>query len=720
MTPGWSSFMPKLRVVRLCALPAALALLTASSWAAGPTFWTMATAAEFLKGTSDGTFISLNGVLSPGPALTNRLTSTPPQIWSLAESADGSLWAGTGGDGRLLRLRPGAGAREETAFDADESQIFAVATAGTRVFAASSPDGRVYVIDGDTAARPFFDPVEKYIWALSVDAGGRLWVGAGNPAVIYRVDANGTGTAIYRPPAAHVVSFGRDDLGRLVAGTESPGRLYRFEANDRPFVLLDSGLTELRATAVAADGALYAAAVTRADDAAPATGEVATIAAIVASATPPAAGATPPAAPARRSVLYRIEPSGTWEAIWETADHIYDVVAQDDGVLVATGPEGRLYKIDRNRQVWLLTGVDAKQVSRFARRADGSLSAFATANPGRVVAVGGGTQSTASYISPVRDTKSVSTWGLIRWEAAGNVAVSTRSGNTEKPDDSWSDWSAASSRREGLTITSPPARYIQWRATFNTTPAAPAQLTGVTLAYLTRNTRPSVATVTAHPPGVVFQKPFASEEGAVFGLDVAAAEARRPAGDPGPSAPTPGRRMYQKGLQTLVWKAEDADADSLTYAIDYRREGASTWTTLRSGLTDTIFVWDTTSVADGRYVVRVSASDATSNAADRALVGTRESDVVQVDNTPPVVTTEITRQGQTVRLVARARDTHSPILRLEYSLAGGPWQLVYPADGLADSPEERFEIPMAAEADASRIMIRVFDALQNVTSQPAR
>ena len=154
-----------------------------------------------------------------------------------------------------------------------------------------------------------------------------------------------------------------------------------------------------------------------------------------------------------------------------------------------------------------------------------------------------------------------------------------------------------------------------------------------------------VSSLTVHPPGVVFQRPFSSEDGAIVGLDDAVADARRPAGDPGPAAPTPGRRMYQKGLQTIAWKAEDADGDRLTYVIDYRREGDTAWTPLRSGLSDTIFVWDTTAVADGRYIIRVSATDAASNAADRALVGSRESDVVFVDNTPPVFTAEIERQA---------------------------------------------------------------------------
>lgn len=696
-------------------------LIAAGALAAGPSFWTVATAADFLKGRSEGVYVSLEGVVTAGPALTNRLTSTPGQVWSLAQGADGTLWAGTGSDGHLLRLR--SGQPEQTAFDAGESNLFAVAIAGSRVYTASSPDGRVYVIDGDAAARPFFDPEEKYIWALAVDGSGRVWVGAGTPAAIYRVEPNGTGKAVYKPPADHVVSLTIDARGRLLAGTDSPGRLYRLDANDRPFVMLDSGLAELRAIATTPDGVTYAAAVAKAEG-----GASGSETASIVAATPPttrggSASESSGTTPTRRAVLYRIDAAGVWEAIWESPDVIYDLAAlADGGVLAATGPGGRLYKVLPTREVLLFSGVDAKQITRFGARPSGSsLPPFATANPGRVVVPGSGTQSPATYISPVRDTKSIATWGLIRWEATGAVSMFTRSGNTEEPDDSWSDWTGPYSRREGEPITSPPARFIQWKAELRpATGTAATQLTSTTVAFLPRNGRPQVASVTVHPPGVVFQRPFANEEGAIAGLDETVAEARRPPGDVPQPPPAPGRRMFQKGLQTLAWKAEDPDSDRLVYSLQYRRDDQSAWQDLRTGLLDQIFVWDTTSVADGRYVIRVVASDAPANAADRALTGDRPSELVIVDNTPPALTTELARQGASARLVVRVQDALSPILKLEYSLSGGPWQLVYPADGLADSPDERYEIPLAAEADAARIVVRATDLLQNITTKPAR
>ena len=97
------------------------------------------------------------------------------------------------------------------------------------------------------------------------------------------------------------------------------------------------------------------------------------------------------------------------------------------------------------------------------------------------------------------------------------------------------------------------------------------------------------------------------------------------------------------------------------------------------------------------------------------MTGEREA-IRHADNTPPEVTTELTRTATGARLTVRVHDPQSAIQKVAYSLAGGPSRLVYPLDGLADSPDERYEIPLAAEADASRIVIRATDAMMNIAS----
>ena len=173
-------------------------------------------------------------------------------------------------------------AAEITVFDADKANIFAIAIDEDRVFAASSPGGRVYLIEGDSEARVFFDPEEDYIWALAVDADGQLWVGAGDPAAVYRVATDGTSQLVHRPAAAHVVRLRLDTEGRVLAGTEAPGRLYRYDSGGNPFALLDTDMAELSAIAVAPDGVVWAAGVAKGEESA-AAGETTSVAITIAS-----------------------------------------------------------------------------------------------------------------------------------------------------------------------------------------------------------------------------------------------------------------------------------------------------------------------------------------------------------------------------------------------------------------------------------------------------
>jgi hypothetical protein len=707
------AFRPATAALALSALIAGVPVL----FAAGPVFWTVASQSEFLKGQASGVSIDAAGRLVPAPAIATVHDLAAPQAWSLARGDDGAWYAGTGGDGRVVR---GRGNEVTTILDVEPSAIHAVTVAGNRVYAGSSPNGQVHVIEANGSSRVFFDPAEPYIWALAADRQGRLWVATGHPATIHRVNPDGTSAVVYRPTARHVVSLAVDQNGRMFAGTDHPARLYRFDEGDRPFVVLESALTELRSIRPTPDGGLFAAAVRASGepgDATAVTGSVTITVGGTETGTSTTTGTS--SSTGRSSTVYRVNAAGVWDPVWETTDAIYDLAVVDDRtVLAATGPEGRLYQLTTDGTALLLASVDARQITRLLR--DGTRTLALSANPGRLLALNGAVPpaAAATYASPVRDAKNLAQWGTIQWEGTGTVTMQTRSGNTEAPDDSWSPWSPAYTQASGQAIQSPTARFLQWRATFPAAaPAGAAVLTSVTVAYLPRNTRPAVTEVTMHPPGVVFQRPFSSDEGAIAGLDDAVADSRRPpGGDASASGPSLGRRMFQRGLRTLQWKSEDADADRLSYSLHYRREGETVWHSLRDELTLPLFVWDTSSVADGRYFIRVTVSDALSNTADRVLTGQRESDAVDVDNTPPVITLTLTG----LRVEIRVTDGHSGVHRVDYAVGGAVWQELAPADGLADSRDERYVLTLPSAEAAARLVVRATDVMQNVTSTGIR
>ncbi|MGH9176446.1 MAG: hypothetical protein ACRD1H_18900, partial [Vicinamibacterales bacterium] len=373
--------------------------------------------------------------------------------------------------------------------------------------------------------------------------------------------------------------------------------------------------------------------------------------------------------------VYRVLPDGLWDQLWESRDDSpYDIAFESDGaLLVATGGDGKIFRLSGNpMRPTLLTTVTAQQATIIYRTAARTL--IATANPGQLLSVSSGRAERGTYDSDVKDARMVATWGTLSWRAAmpagTKVELRTRSGNTRTPDEAWSAWSEPYPNATGSAITSPNARYLQWRAVLTGSGDSPV-LTSVTAAYLQRNVRPEVASVTVHPPGVVFQKPFSTGEAEIAGFDAEPIDRRMAAANAAAAggAPALGRRTYEKGLQTFVWKASDENGDDLTFDVFYRREGETSWKLLKGGLTDSILVWDTASAPNGSYVLKVVASDQKSNSADTALKGERESGSFDIDNTPPTVTLgALRRDGGAIVVPIEIRDSDSVVSRVEYSL----------------------------------------------------
>jgi hypothetical protein len=710
---------------------------------ASATFWIVATQAEFLKGDATSLSIDSDGRLALGPALEQIAESSAPVLWAVIPALDGGYFVGSGNEGKVFRItRDG---RTTTLFDAGELEVHALAAAQDGgVYAGTSPDGKVYRVSPDGRSTVVFDPDDKYIWALTIDPKGNLYVATGEKGIIYRVTPDGKGTPFYRTRATHALSLTFDQDGRLLAGTGTPGRVFRIEADGRGFVLLDSPHREVRALRVAQDGSVFAGALsdrpaaTGSDTSTervppdtqrtgtPSVSTEITAIAIVDSAQTSGAAAAPrePRTSQDKGAIYRILPDGVSDVVWSSeSDLPYDLALDPQGaLLVVTGGEGRLYRAHPSSlSATLLGRVGAQQVTSVLATGDGQY-VLATANPGKLFRLSTARAGRGTYESDVRDASTVASWGTISWRAilnGGQVEISTRSGNTATPDDTWSDWSPVYRNPAGDRIVSPKARYLQWRAVLTGKGDASPVLTSVTTAYLPRNLRPEVESITVHPAGTVFQKPFSTGEFEIAGFDGETTDNRptqsssSPGGNALQSAPLLGRRMYQKGLQTFVWKADDPNDDRLQYDVFYRREGDVTWKALKRAVTDSIVVWDTTTVPDGTYVAKVGASDAPSNSPGTALTGERESSSFEVDNTPPRVVFADRPEPGALRFTVR--DDHSPIQRVEYSVDGERWRVVYPTDGIPDSRLEEFEVTLGENAGRS-VTIRATDAMNNTAT----
>ena len=738
----------RFRLPRLLA-PAALlvCVLGAAVVAASPTFWTISTQADFLKGDVEDLSIDSDGRVFLGPAASVLAETSAPFLWSIVTGADGSIWAGSGNEGKVLKI--GRDGKVTTFFDSSELEVHAIAAAPEGgLYVATSPDGKIYSVAADGTSKTHFDPDDKYIWALASDAAGNLYAATGDKGVIYKITPDGKGTRFYKTTATNVVSLAVTKSGELIAGTESPGRIFRIDSDGRAFVLLDSPFRELHALRLAGDGTIYAAAVSGGpgggDDrpadrslteaGRPPVPSVSTeITGMSVVEGPPPMSSLPPSPSARsarrpgRGAIYRIRPDGLWDTVWDMPDdQPYDLLIEDNGsLLVGTGTEGKIFRVSGNpARATLLARAAARQITMLLREPSGRIVG-ATSNPGKLFALSSSPAKRGTYESDVKDAGTVASWGAIRWRSSsrpGQIQITTRSGNTATPDETWSNWSKVYGNADGEQIGSPNARYLQWRATLTGEGGEGPVLTSVTAAYLPRNLRPEVVSITVHPAGTVFQRPFSSGEMEIAGFEDNTSDGRPPTqsvavppGATAPPSPQLGRRVYQKGLQTFVWKADDQNDDRLQYDSFYRREGETAWKPLKRDLWDPIVVWDTTSVPDGTYLLKIAASDAPSNSPGTALIGELESVTFDIDNSPPRIEVQSPARpgGRTISFVVR--DDHSAVQRVEYSLDASRWRIVYPKDGIPDSRREEFEVTLQ-EGDSRSIIIRATDAMNNIAT----
>jgi hypothetical protein len=64
-------------------------------------------------------------------------------------------------------------------------------------------------------------------------------------------------------------------------------------------------------------------------------------------------------------------------------------------------------------------------------------------------------------------------------------------------------------------------------------------------------------------------------------------------------------------LLTVKWTAEDQDGGRLEYSIHYKVDKSVAWVPIAEGLTGSEYIWNVSSMADGKYYLKVTAVDPT-------------------------------------------------------------------------------------------------------------
>jgi len=705
---------------------AGLVVLAASLGAVVPQKWELRTREDYLRGKFDGVSVAYDGTLALAPREEKLVAPQEEFYLSVLALADGTTFLGTGHGGKVYRI--GKDGKSELWFQAAEMDVTSlVLDRKGALYASTSPNGRIYRITDKGKGEPFFDPAEKYVWDLLFMDSGDLWAAVGESGGIYRISPLGEGGMFFKAAENHILCLERTARGDVVAGSGGNGLVYRIGADGRASVLFETPYEEVRSLALDREGQIYAAASgtptrtrkdERSDEPVRLDAEVSITVSAAGAASRPSAAAGPATTARDGGGLYRITADGLAKRLWSSEDEmIYTLLWREaDGkVLFGTGGQGRIYSIDREERVALLLQQSSEQVYQLTPL-DSKIYVLSN-NPCYFGLLLPEQRFAGEYTSPVLDARTLASWGRIAWDAAvaagASVQLQSRSGNTNEPNATWSDWSPFYGKTEEQVL-SPKSRYLQVKVILRTqTGKSSPVFDRLAVFYLQSNVAPSVSRLEFLRPNEVYLK-LPDQDDVILGVERNAPEA--PAKKDELRVSLGYRKSERKGFQTVVWDAADENGDTLRYALAMKKDGETEWRVLEPDWTESIYAFDTLSFPDGTYLLRLTASDAPSNPAGLELKADKTSPSLVIDNSLPVVKGfTAARSGASLDVAFQAEDAYSYIEEVKVLVRPGEWRVVFPVDGIADSRTESFKFAVKLPAGAeNQVTVRVRDSYGNV------
>jgi len=745
------------RAFEICVLISCILLMSFvyKGWAVSSKITRQASSADFLKGETHDVVIGSRGTIGLGRG-SEVLVEKFEDVWSINSIvvSGGMVYLGSSPNGgiykyslgKLTKIYPleekkSATEKAENAADQENEttdantveaeqylaneHIFAMATdvAGRLLVGISGEKCKLCRLEAGRLETIFEPNDAKYIFAIATDDAGNIYLGTGPQGKVYQLAPLGKeAQLVYDSRDKNILSLAIAQDGCLYAGSDERGLVYKINPHTKTAVVLyDSDQPEITALlstgtgSTSIDRPLYAAATSA---------KVVESSAKFAAQLPMAgrpempsqepesaseggrklqiantkkadddesderkAPPRPPAKPSTASYVYKITKDGFVTDIFsETAVFFCLAESAEGELLVGTGNDAQLFAVDTvsEQEVIIYEDEQATQITAVVVEAD--VVYLGTANPAKLIKLSKAFASQGTYISDLIDAGQPARWGKLQIEAdipeGCKVKLSSRSGNVKDVNDpTFSDWTGLVEVTEPIQLSCPLGRFCQYKLVLQSEEGLASPLIReVAVASTVPNLAPKVESVS------------------VSRID--AAGKARPGGF------------------KISYKAKDDNGDKLIYKIDFRKIGRTTWIELKDELEADTFEWDGKTVEDGRYEIRVIASDERSNTTATKLTGGRISDPVVVDNTGPVVREHsINKSGKTVTLKMQVYDELSAIGELHYTIdSNAEWKGALPDDLVYDTTDENFTIVVEdVQIGEHIIAVRISDDVGNTT-----
>ena len=679
---------------------------------------------DFEKGEVKTTSLSSEGEIFPAPARQTDWESEDELLWRIVQGPGGIIYFSTGNEGKIYRRD--AKGKTELWCDLEEVAAFSLAVdKNSVVYAGASPGGKIYRIPEKNISKVFCETGEEYVWDLVFNSEGDLFAATGNQGKLFKISASGEAELYYEATDKNLMDIlflDKVNDDSIYLASHDKGRIYRVYEKDKAFVLFDSGMDEIRAIVEGEEGYLYAALNT-------------------AKSLPPPPPKPPdknednantengnknkeapklalPMIMGERSSIIKIDIAGyVWPVLNMPESPIHSLLYDQDAqnVLASAGEKGKLYRIEDLNKYTLVFSTEEKYILSLLSSDQGFY--FGTGQSAKLYSVDWKDRKEGEYISPVHNAETSVQWGRIRIQSdipgGTSVKIQTRSGNTEEPDKTWSEWTKEEEiKNEQALISCPVARFYQYK---------------LNLSGRDAKTYPLVKKVESYyaPPN---RAPI------IENLEVASPTKKKRPPKP-PTKPKPGKNSKNNSQGSnpasaidakansnpkkvkITWKVTDPEDDQLRYSLFFKGEKETVWKKIEDKLEKNTYEFSTDALPDGRYRIKLIASDIPTNPKNSAKESEHISDIFTVDNTPPKLVKKLSFdrvEKEAVVIHAVAEDDTSIISTAQYSLNAEEWLRVNPEDEIFDSRTESFSFLVnQLEEEEILVTIMVTDAEGN-------